>query len=86
MATSVLTYVRQLKVAEYALAKQMGSDLTTSSKELRVALLAATAATAVLAKALVDQGVLTNAQLQAALTAAQAETFPEQGNSQDTDM
>lgn len=68
----------QLRDALLTIARRMGSDLSDAPKPLRVALFALLAIVAVVVKALVDNGVLTVAQLLAARDAAVAETWDDE--------
>lgn len=74
MAT-VKQYMGQMRAAERAVGRKMGVDLAHAGKELRVAMLAVTAMIAVLMRALFVAGVITDAQLQAALDAAAADVY-----------
>jgi hypothetical protein len=74
--TAVRTYVAQLRQRQRAMSSRFGSYLEAMSPETRVALTCANGSTAVLAKLLVDKGVITDAELIAALDAAVGESFP----------
>ena len=77
MAT-VRQYMGQMRAAERTIGRKMGVDLASTSKELRVAMLAVTAMIAVLMRALFVAGVITDAQLQAALDAAAADLYDDE--------
>ncbi len=79
MAT-VHSFLDQLITLELQLGKVQGADLASLPKDTRVAIYSVTAMVALLIKALNDNGVLTNAQLSAAVTAARAETWTELPN------
>lgn len=68
----------QLRSALLTIASRMGSDLSVAPKTLRVALFACLALISVVVKALVDNGVLTVAQLLAARDAAVAEVWDDE--------
>lgn len=73
--TAVRTYVAQLRQRQKLLSGRFGSYLEAMPTETRVALTCANGSTAVLVKLLVDKGIITDAELVAALDAAMAETF-----------
>jgi hypothetical protein len=59
-----------LRAARNTIAARMGVDVTTSSKEVRAMGNANLAAVAVLAKTLIDKGLITGADLQATAAGA----------------
>lgn len=61
-----------------SVARQMGCDLTQADKQLRVGLYSNGVSIAVLAKTLVDNGVITDAQLLATINAADAGVYPDE--------
>jgi hypothetical protein len=77
MAT-VRTYFTVLRDLANQLGLALGSNLTTLPKDARVGDAASLAAVAILCKALTDNGVLTDAQLQAAVAVAKSETWPDE--------
>lgn len=76
--TPVRTYFGILRTLANQLGLALGSDITTLPKDVRVGDAAGLAAVSVLCRALVDKGLITNADLQTAVTAAQAETWPDE--------
>lgn len=74
MATTV-TYYRQLKNARDTIAAALGVDVRSVQTETRAMSNAVLACLAILIKALTDNGVLTDAQLQAAVQTALAEAW-----------
>lgn len=79
MATvAAKTVFTQLRSALLAIGTRMGCDLSTATKPQRVALFACLALLSVVVKALVDNGVLTTAQLFAARDAALAELWDDE--------
>lgn len=77
MAT-VRVYFNSLRNLYHDLGRFLGSDLTSLPKDQRVGDISALAGIAVLAKALTDNGILTDAQLQAAMTMARSEVWPDE--------
>jgi len=78
--TAVRTYVAQLRQRQKVLSGRFGSYLESMPTETRVALTCANGSLAVLVKLLVDKGLITDAELIAALDAAMPEPFtPEKG-------
>jgi len=78
MATPVRTYFGQLRTLAQQLGSSLGSDIRSLPKDVRVGDAASLAATAVLCRALVDKGLLTNQDLQDAVAAAEAEVWPDE--------
>jgi len=74
--TPVMTYAATLRTLANQLGLALGCDITQLPKDVRVSDFAGLAAVAIVCRAIVDKGLLTNADLQAAVTAAQAETWP----------
>jgi hypothetical protein len=75
MAT-VQQYVASMKDAQATVAIQLGADLSLESKTTRVLNTSLLGMVAVVAKTLVDKGLITNAELNATLTTAMAEIWP----------
>lgn len=73
-------YTNQLRAKQEALSRKLGAWLPGMSPEPRVVLACSDATFAVLLKLLVDKGLVTDAELQAAFAAASAADFvPEAG-------
>jgi hypothetical protein len=72
---TVQTYVSQIQQVQQQVAMKMGSSII--DKRLRILLASSAVPVAVLIKVLVDKGVVTNAELQNALTAAMNDVWPE---------
>jgi hypothetical protein len=77
---TVHVFLDSLMDLEKQLARLSGTEPTTMPKDLRVMTLAITAMTALLVKALNDNGVLSVAQLNAAVAAAKLETWSDLPN------
>lgn len=75
--TSVRTYIAQMEERQYQIGLALGCDLSHADKQTRVLNKALLAMIAITMKTLVDQGVITDAQLVATLNAALAENFPD---------
>ena len=75
MAT-VKTYVANMLDVEQRIARKLDSDISQLPKDLRVLNLAILLVVAVVVKTLTDQGVITDAQLQATLAAARDDSYP----------
>jgi|SRR5689334_13484705 len=75
MAT-VKQYALQLWSAHKTVCQKLGSDITWGSVDERVRVLGTDVMLGTLIKVLVDQGVVTNAQLTAAYNAVTSATFP----------
>jgi len=73
--TSIVQYVKVMRDAQWDIANKLGADIASSNKEMRVALLSSLAIQAVLIKALVDKGVITDPELQAALAAVRLNAY-----------
>ena len=73
---SVKAYVNNMLDVEQKVARKFDSDISQLSKEFRVLNLAILAVIAVVVKTLTDQGVITDAQLQATLAAARDDSYP----------
>jgi hypothetical protein len=76
----VRVYFNALRHLSNDLGFFLGCDLPTTPKDMRVGDAGSLAGIAVLAKALTDNGILTDAQLQDAMTAARAEIWPDEPN------
>jgi hypothetical protein len=74
MAT-VRQYFNALRATRNQVALFMGADLTSTPKDMRSGDNAGLAAVAVVIKALTDKGVISDAELQAAQTAALADLW-----------
>jgi len=75
MAT-VKAYVVAMRTAQQGVAIKLGSSL--SDKRTQVMVTSVLAIVGVLVKLLVDKGVLTDQELQAALNTAQADGYPDE--------
>lgn len=75
MAT-VKAYVAAMRAAQQGVAVKLGSSL--SDKRTQVMVTSVLAVQAVLVKLLVDKGVVTDQELQAALNTAQADAYPDE--------
>lgn len=73
-------YAKNVRDAMRTIARKMGLYVDSSDKTLRVVASAVAVPIGVLAKVLVDKGVVTDAELQAALNAAAADDYPEEPN------
>lgn len=73
--TSVVQYVKIMRDAQYDMGIKLGVDFSGSSMELRALLLSNLAVQAVVVKALVDKGVISNQELLLALNAARSSTY-----------
>lgn len=71
-------YATRMRATQNKVAVKLGSDLSTAPKELRVAVTSVLVVVAVLVKAIVDKGVLTDAELQTALTAAEDDLYDDE--------
>lgn len=80
MAT-IPQYVKQMRDAQWDIARKLGVDLSRADKTTRVLMLSNLVVTAVLVKTVVDQGLVTDAQLKATFSnlrqAAYADEPPE---------
>ncbi len=74
MAT-VKQYVTNMLDVEQKIARKLDSDISQLPKDLRVLNLAVLMLIAVLIKTLTDNGVISDAQLQATLAAARDDTY-----------
>jgi hypothetical protein len=72
---SLEQYVKIMRDAQVDVARRLGMDLSYADKQSRVAALSALTVQAVLVKALVDKGVLTNAELQAAINTIRSPAY-----------
>lgn len=77
MAT-IPAYVDALTTAALAIARKRGVLAARTDKQTRVIFLALLTILATLAKAIVDKGLLTNAELQAALDLAASDTYADE--------
>lgn len=75
MAT-VKQYVNNMLDVEQKIGRKYDCDITQMPKELRVLNLAILAVIAVVVKTLTDNAIITDAQLNATLTAARDDTYP----------
>lgn len=75
MAT-VKQYVTQLRTAQRQIANKLGVDVTQTDRQTRVIIRTILALLAVVIKVLVDQGVITDGQLQTAYQQAMDDTWP----------
>lgn len=75
MAT-VKQYIAALQDRQIVIARKFGVDVTRSDMQARVLNLALLCLLAVLIKALVDKGVITDAELTATLNAARDDAYP----------
>jgi hypothetical protein len=78
MAT-VKAYVAAMRAAQQGVAAKLGSSL--ADKRTQVTVTSVLAVQAVLVKLLVDKGVVTDAELQAALNTAQGDAYPDEPDS-----
>jgi hypothetical protein len=76
--STVHGYLGTMQTLEQRVGLTMGCDITQLPKDIRVGDIATTAMVAVICKALTDNGILTDAQLQAAVDAAAAEPWTNQ--------
>lgn len=74
MAT-VKSYITNMLAVQQKIAIKLDADVSQLSKEFRVLNLSILAVIAVVVKTLTDNGVITDAQLQATLTAARDDTY-----------
>lgn len=74
--TTIATYVKTLRDAQFDIARKMGTSLDYLSAEQRVIMLSNLTIQAILIKRLVDKGVITNAELLSLLNAVRAADFP----------
>ena len=72
---SVKAYVNNMLDVQQKIARKFDSDISQLSKQFRVLNLAILAVIAVVVKTLTDNGVITDAQLQATLAAARDDTY-----------
>lgn len=78
--TTIVQYVNQLRQRQRLISTGLGVNLGGMAAEPRVVLTLSNASLAVIVKILVDKGVITDAEVIAALNAAMAEVFtPEPG-------
>lgn len=70
--TSVVQYVKIMRDTMWDVSLRFGVDMAYEDKSLRAGLLGVLAVQAVLIKSLVDKGVITDAELLAALNAVRA--------------
>lgn len=75
---SIPAYVDALKDAAVAVAYKRGVQVTKSDKNTRVLVLALLTIVAAVVKAIVDKGLLTNAELQATLDLASGDAYPDE--------
>lgn len=71
-------YVGQLWATQREIASRLGSDLSTAEKRTRVVDQSLLAVVAIVVKALVDKGVITDQDLGAARNAVLGENWPEE--------
>ena len=79
MAT-IKQYIVNMRTAQRAIGTLLGVDVGRIDKQSRVVLLAGDAISAVICKTLVDNGVITDAQLAATLDAAMADVYDDEPN------
>jgi hypothetical protein len=72
---TIKQYVNNMLDVEQKVARKLDSDISQLSKEFRVLNLGLLAVIAVVVKTLTDNGVITDAQLQATLVAARDDTY-----------
>lgn len=72
----VSTYVNQMKGAVTIVAAHLGYDATMADNAEKALVVGQLAVTATMAKVLVDKGLITETELQAAFQAAILETWP----------
>jgi hypothetical protein len=73
--TTISQYVKVMRDAQADAARRLGMDLATTDKAFRIAALSALAVQAVVVKALVDKGVITDTELLTALNAMRASGY-----------
>lgn len=71
--TTTRQYTARLRQVVLRVGMKMGADLTGTSKTTRVVILACLVPVAVLTKVLVDKGIVTDAELNAAFAGAEAD-------------
>jgi hypothetical protein len=76
--TTIRTYVDQMTQAQRLIARSLGCDVDGSAKELRVAVISTDVLIATLVRCLADKGLITDADLRAALAVALSEVWPDQ--------
>lgn len=75
--TTIRAYIAEMQQRQYQIGLALGCDLSKTDKTTRIVNMATLAMIATVMKTLVDQGVITDAQLLATLNAALAENFPD---------
>lgn len=65
--TTIPQYVKRMRDAQWDIARKLGVDMSHANKEMRVLMLSNLVITAVITKTVVDQGLITDAQLKATL-------------------
>lgn len=72
---AIKVYLDSIRARELAIARKLGADLTSLEAQHRVMNLSLLAVIAVLAKTLIENGVITVAQLNAVLDSARDDTW-----------
>lgn len=75
---SVSTYVTRMRAAQRTIGRKVGCDVGTLEKQFRILNVAILYVIAIVVKTLTDQGVITDAQLNATLDAAAAADYDEE--------
>lgn len=65
--TSIPQYVKIMRDAQWSIASKLGVDISRADKTTRVLMLSTLVVLAVVVKTIVDQGLVTDAQLKATL-------------------
>lgn len=84
--TTTAQYSGQIRLAARVVGRKMGVDFGGSSKELRVLVRVVAGTFAVLIKLLVDKGLLTDAEIAAALTASAGDPYTDEPVDPPTDL
>jgi hypothetical protein len=77
MAT-IPQYVKTMRDAQWSIASKLGVDLSRADKVTRVLMLSTLAVLAVVVKTIVDQGLITDAQLKATLNTLRQATYTDE--------
>lgn len=72
---AIKVYLDSIRQRELVIARKLGADLTGLESQLRVLNLSLLAVISVLAKTLIENGVITTAQLNAVLDSARDDTW-----------
>lgn len=75
---TVKQLIAAMRARQDAIARKFGCDIASASKQWRVLNLSILALLAVLIKTLIDQGVITGAQLMATMDAARDDTYDDE--------